>query len=252
MFYYWKNLDLKSIIYFDSLGEEFLEEWRDVVGYEGLYRVSNLGRVKSCEKLCNYKKLGKRYISESILKSSINNEGYLLVGLHKNNIQTSHNVHILVAMAFLNHIPCGYDLVVDHKNFIRHDSRLFNLQIITQRENTDKKHLRSSSEYTGVFLIKGGNKKRWSASISFNSEHIYLGTFDNELEASLYYENAVLAIKNNKEIKIKLAVVSSKYKGVSWCKRDSKWLAQKTINGKYKFLGRFKNEEDAYKAYQEA
>ena len=73
------------------------EVWRDIEGYEGLYQVSNLGRVKSLW-----------YGKERILKLGRNIFGYLTVGLHKNEQQKTCKVHRLVAQAFIpnpNNLP---------------------------------------------------------------------------------------------------------------------------------------------------
>lgn len=158
------------------------EIWKDVKGYEGIYQVSNLGRVKSL-------KFGK----ERILKGGIDGVGYLTVSLSKNGKVKTHKVHVLVAIAFLGHTPCGYKLVVDHKNFIRHDCRLENLEIITQRENANLKHIKSTSEYVGVSWDKG--TKKWRADIHVNGKHKYLGLFTDELEASNAYQNALNNLK---------------------------------------------------------
>ena len=69
------------------------EIWKPIKDYEGLYEVSNLGRVKSL----NYRGTGK----EKILKNSECNNGYLLIGLVKNGKLKTFYVHRLVAEAFI-------------------------------------------------------------------------------------------------------------------------------------------------------
>lgn len=69
-----------------------IEIWRDIKDYEGLYQVSNFGRVKSL----NYNHTGQ----EQILKPNKNKDGYLVVGLHKNGKSKQFRVHRLVGMAF--------------------------------------------------------------------------------------------------------------------------------------------------------
>ena len=61
------------------------EVWKDVVGYEGLYQISNLGRVKSMERFRKGKKGSKTYCKERILKSRISNAGYYQVCVCKNS-----------------------------------------------------------------------------------------------------------------------------------------------------------------------
>lgn len=89
--------------------KEMVEVWKDVVGYEGLYQVSNLGRVKSL----NYRKNG----NEAILKLRVAHKrhNYLDVLLAKGGTTKRHKVHRLVALAFIpnpnklphvNHIDC--------------------------------------------------------------------------------------------------------------------------------------------------
>lgn len=149
------------------------EIWKDVVDYEGLYEVSDLGRVKSLK--CNRKK---------ILKPSINARGYLQVNLGK-----TINIHKLVAMAFLNHIPCGMTLVVDHINNNKLDNRVDNLQIISQKENTLKSFRKKSSKYIGVCWDKKNYK--WKSHITVNGKLKYLGRFINEFDASQAYQTAL-------------------------------------------------------------
>ena len=69
------------------------EIWKDIKGYEGKYKVSNLGNVKSL----NY----NRTCKERILKYGINTDGYLFVGLSKNGIHKNFLIHRLTAQAFI-------------------------------------------------------------------------------------------------------------------------------------------------------
>lgn len=73
------------------------ELWRDVKGYEGLYQISNKGRVKSLERI-DY---GNRHIKERILKPETDKGGYLRVQLFKDGKGKKFLVHRLLAMAFI-------------------------------------------------------------------------------------------------------------------------------------------------------
>ena len=76
------------------------EIWKDIVGYEGLYQVSNLGNVK---RLKGYKGRGKGYIvEEHLIQPSINSRGYQNVILCKNGKTKTFTMHRLVAIAFLD------------------------------------------------------------------------------------------------------------------------------------------------------
>ena len=72
-----------------------LEIWKDVINYEGLYKVSNLGNIKSFY----------RSSKGIILKLIFNNKGYYTIGLSKNGVKSTRQVHQLVAESFLNHKP---------------------------------------------------------------------------------------------------------------------------------------------------
>ena len=77
--------------------ENFKEEWRPIVGYEGLYEVSNTGKIKRCE----YVDANNRLYKSKILKFKINKGGYCTIGLTKNGKRSFLMGHRLVAMAFI-------------------------------------------------------------------------------------------------------------------------------------------------------
>ena len=77
------------------------EEWRDVVGYEGLYQVSNLGNVKSLDRLVICEDGFIRRMKGGLLKQQINH-GYMNVRLYKNGVGKTVKVHRAVAMAFID------------------------------------------------------------------------------------------------------------------------------------------------------
>jgi hypothetical protein len=163
------------------------EIWKDIPGYEGIYQVSNIGNVKSL-------KFGK----EKILKLGMDGKSprqYYKVILMKDKKKESVKIHKLMAMAFLNHIPCGYKIVVDHINNDRLDNRIENLQLISSRENSSKDKKLGSSKHTGVHFHK--NKNKFNANIRINGKKIYLGSFDCEIEASEAYQNALKMYNNN-------------------------------------------------------
>ena len=155
-----------------------MEIYRDVVGYEGIYKVSNLGNVKSL-----------RYGKEKQMKQSKDSSGYFVIGMRLNNIPKIRRVHQLVAESFLNHKRCGLKLVVNHIDFNKTNNNINNLEIVTQRENSNQKHLKSTSKYIGVSWSESRNK--WVALIYLNGKHKNLGRFINELDASEAYQKAL-------------------------------------------------------------
>lgn len=107
-------------------GKVHYEEWRDIKGFEGLYQVSNLGRVKSLKRFVRANTCGIRGISEKILSACISNSGYLSVVLCKNGKHKPISVHRLVAETFLPN-PIDYK-EVNHKDEDKLNNLLDNLE----------------------------------------------------------------------------------------------------------------------------
>ena len=153
-----------------------MEEYRDIPDYEGLYSVSNYGNVYS-------------YRNDRILKQSNNSHGYLQVGLMKNSKQKTMTVHMLVAMAFLGHIPDGTTkIIVDHIDNDKTNNHASNLQLTTNRHNISKDRVRKDDLPTGVYISPS---KRFRSKITIDRKQISLGTFDTPEEASEAYQTAV-------------------------------------------------------------
>lgn len=245
---YYKNLEIESITYFDDDGNSKIEEWKDIPGYEGIYNVSDLARVKSLSRERS-NGFGMYAIPTKILSQTNAGHGYLHVALSKDKKSKHFKIQILVAMAFLGHVPCGYLRIVDHKFQNRKDNRLVAIQIITQRKNTNQKHLASSSIHTGVYFHK--TQKKWCSAIRILKDKIHLGAFDKEEDAANAY-NIALDNWENYKIKPIKKITSSIYRGVTYFKERNKWVAKIWINGKPKHIGIFKTELEAHYAYEEA
>lgn len=111
------------------------EVWKDIEGYEGLYQVSNKGRVKRLERVTADKNGRKYHKKEKILKGRLNRSGgYLRVNLHDNKGRRNHlAVHRLVAKAF---IPNPEDKPqVNHKDEVKTNNCVENLEWMTNKEN---------------------------------------------------------------------------------------------------------------------
>lgn len=103
------------------------EEWRDVIGYEGFYQVSNQGRVKRI-KHGSGSRVGKIHRTYVHPKT-----GYVLVSLCRDCKGVSHLMHKLVAAAFIGQRPKGYD--INHKDFNKENNCDWNLEYKTRLGN---------------------------------------------------------------------------------------------------------------------
>lgn len=157
------------------------EEWKDVVGYEGIYMVSNLGRVKSLPK----SKGGShnQYTShEKIMKTNLNQGGYVCVNLHKDKKIKRCLVHRLLADSFLP--KENSKNFIDHINGVRYDNRLENLRWCTVKENAS-------------FPLARENKSKF-AQATFTTEE-YRKRCSERLKE--YYSNPQNIIKNANTMK---------------------------------------------------
>jgi hypothetical protein len=245
MIEYYKNLSLESLFYVNENGLVCQEEWRDVPEWEGYYQVSDLGRIKSFS-----------FNKTKILKGGFNRGGYLIFVFCVQQKRKTVKAHQLVAMVFMNHIPCGNKIVVDHINNIKTDNRLENLQLTDNRHNSSKDR-KSKTNVVGVHFIQKRNT--FVSCIEIKKKQIHLGTFDNLEDAKSAYLTALNNYKENNIIPEKIKFqrhrkpkgkYSSDYKGVSFIKSQKKWKCTININGKNIFIGNYNTEIDAHLAYQ--
>lgn len=186
---YNKEFGLEPLHYYCEFEQDFkLEEFQPINGYEGLYEISDLGRIKSLERKVQ-NNLGLRTLRPQIMTSAPNHNGYLRVNLSKRQKKTRFSVHQLVAVVFLGHVIDGMNVVINHKNFCRTCNVKTNLEITSPRKNSDQKHRGHSSKYTGVHLNSTGGK--WRAEIHLEGKGRYLGLFINEEDAAKAYETAL-------------------------------------------------------------
>lgn len=103
------------------------ENWRPVVGFETAYEVSDCGRVKSMRNKTNT-------VAGKILTPWPNGQGYPCVSISRYPLVLSRTIHRLVCEAFIGPRPKG--LQINHKNGVKTDSYLANLEYVTPKENT--------------------------------------------------------------------------------------------------------------------
>ena len=112
------------------------EIWKDIVGYEGFYLVSNLGNVKSIDRYVkhNYGDLSRRIQKGITIKLTINSDKYYCVTLGKNGKHKTFTVHRLVAIAFLENTLNNN--IINHKDGIKTNNHYTNLEWCTTQQNT--------------------------------------------------------------------------------------------------------------------
>lgn len=124
------------------------EQWKDICDFEGLYQISNHGRVRNVthtilQKNGRYRTIYSRIMT---LHHGSNND-YKMIHLHKNNEIFTFLVHRLVASHFISPIPDN--MVINHKDGNKCNNHVNNLEIVTQQENIDH------SMTTGLFHFSG-------------------------------------------------------------------------------------------------
>lgn len=124
------NLKTKHINNIEDLPNEI---WKDVPDYEGIYQVSNKGRIKSLARIVGHCKR-----KDKIIIPKDNRTGYYKVNLYKDSKCKNHYIHRLVASAFIsneNNKPC-----INHKDHNRKNNNVENLEWCTYKENNDYSH----------------------------------------------------------------------------------------------------------------
>ena len=110
------------------------EIWKDIDGYEGIYQVSNMGQVRSCDRYVSIRNNHKRLIKGILLRQRKNaRHGYCDVKLCLNSIYHTVMVHKLVANAFLN--CCDKSLEINHIDGNKQNNAVYNLEFVTRKEN---------------------------------------------------------------------------------------------------------------------
>lgn len=133
---YWKNRSLENIVK-EINGVTYTEEWKDIIGFEGLYMISTFSRVKGLyrKQYCGWRGEQLKVLPERIMKCSFTVNGYIMASLCKDANETKIFTHVLSATAFIPK-PDLEDLTVDHISTIKTDNHITNLRWVTRQINS--------------------------------------------------------------------------------------------------------------------
>ena len=165
-----------------------MEIWKDVVGYEGVYSVSNHGRIRR-------DKPAERTKPGYIIKNSTNTHGYVQACLSNGDISRTHTVHKLVAEAFIMPRPKG--MTINHKDRNKQNNTLGNLEYLSLRDNVHhnmksgnylvgEKHYRAKLKEPQVLEIRRKYQGTRKSLVELSNEY---GVSTNSISAIVYRIN---------------------------------------------------------------
>lgn len=160
------------------------EIWKDIIGYEGYYQISNLGRVKFLErKVCHG---GKRegivqIFPEKMNRFHLGKRGYYVTDLVVDKVRQTKTIHRLIAIHFIPN--------PSNKKYVNHidknplNNSIDNLEWVSNMENMchAMKLKGGSSKYIGVSW--DSHHKKWKSGIYHNGKSLHIGIFDTEDDA---------------------------------------------------------------------
>lgn len=182
------------------------EVWRDIKGYEGIYQVSNLGRVKSLPRKTSMKKLFEIQTPGKLLTPHVNGDTkyakYLSVGLWKDNKPTYKYVHRLVAEAFI--LNPENKPQVNHKDLDPFNNSVDNLEWVSASENIQ--HAKANGRLVGPGReVSIANAKKGTEAIKHpvrcvNTGQCYSSIKEAERSLNIYEGGIQLALKEHRPV----------------------------------------------------
>lgn len=169
-----------------------MEIWKDIKGFEGYYQISNLGRIRSLDRIIEMKNGKTRKVKGKILKQSTSVHGYKVVCFRRNGKKENFRVHRLIGEAFIDN--------QDNKPFINHidgdksNNDISNLEWCTAKENANHAYefgLKEASNPNKNGLKQGSkhhNSKLTEKEVKFMRENSRKngGSFKNAELAKLF------------------------------------------------------------------
>ena len=161
------------------------DDFVDVIGYEGIYKINKEGDIWSCKR--------KRLLKIRICK------GYKRIQLRKNNTRNEYFIHRLIA---INFIPNPDNLpFIDHRNRIKTDNRIENLRWVTKCENCQNvtKNKNNTSGYKNICIKINNKYENWCIEINYNNN-----TYQKKFSKTKYTLEEVVDFRNQKYIEFGL------------------------------------------------
>lgn len=169
------------------------EIWKDVEGYEGLYQISNLGRIKNYEKIRSIGKTkNKKIYPEGIMKQSKSNKSYFYIIFSKNGIDRTFTVHRLVAKHFIentSNLPC-----VNHIDSNKANNNASNLEWVTYSYNS--KHAFLNGNQPGAY--NSLNNPKCIRVKNLNNNEIYNSIKEASCKLGIKYPKFLKYLNQNK------------------------------------------------------
>lgn len=171
------------------------EEWRDIQGYEGLYQVSNYGRVKSLK-------------TDIIMHPGKDSNGYLFVQLYSNGISKHHSIHILVCRAFT--LNPENKPTVNHEDGIKTNNKAYNLTWMTypeQLEHSFRMGLRSHQcniQRKGCIIYPNNNIEYFDSLLSLAKKLGHKKSYcqhRSKKDGNIFYEKELMIVILDNNIK---------------------------------------------------
>jgi len=154
------------------------EVWKDIKGYEGIYQVSNLARIKFLGNITRHWRGGIRRNKSVIHSYDKDNNKYSYIALYKNGTRKSIHLHRLVAEAFLDNSENKRE--VNHKDGIKSNNKLSNLEFVTSSENKKHAYKMGLWESPRAWLGKFGKDHPLSKPVcQYTKDGIFIKKYDS-------------------------------------------------------------------------